>query len=210
MALLDGPRSTSYLAILLAGVVAYIGYTGDVISLVGLSGLREGAAKVAAVTDTLETLQTAIQNAKQELARGSAEEVRRNVEQYKATLSVLREFVPEQSEVPDLLDDITSRAKIRGVNLSSVVPEPVLEGPEPFNTYEYGMAVIGRYDQIGAFLSDVASLRRIIVPTDVAMTAADPMKAAALGDSSRAMLEASFRIKTFVKSEPRTGGSDGI
>jgi Tfp pilus assembly protein PilO len=210
MALLDGPRSTSYLAILLAGLVAYIGYTGDVISLVGMSGLREGAVKVAAVTDTLETLQTAIQNAKQELARGSAEEVRRNVEQYKATLSVLREFVPEQSEVPDLLDDITSRAKIRGVNLSSVIPQPVLEGPEPFNTYEYGMAVIGRYDQIGAFLSDVASLRRIIVPTDVAMTAADPMKAAALGDSSRAMLEASFRIKTFVKSEPRTGGSDGI
>jgi Tfp pilus assembly protein PilO len=210
MALLDGPRSTSYLAILLAGLVAYIGYTGDVISLIGMSGLREGAVKVAAVTDTLETLQTAIQNAKQELARGSAEEVRRNVEQYKATLSVLREFVPEQSEVPDLLDDITSRAKIRGVNLSSVIPQPVLEGPEPFNTYEYGMAVIGRYDQIGAFLSDVASLRRIIVPTDVAMTAADPMKAAALGDSSRAMLEASFRIKTFVKSEPRTGGSDGI
>jgi Tfp pilus assembly protein PilO len=210
MALLDGPRSASYLAILLAGLVAYIGYTGDVISLVGMSGLREGAVKVAAVTDTLETLQTAIQNAKQELARGSAEEVRRNVEQYKATLSVLREFVPEQSEVPDLLDDITSRAKIRGVNLSSVIPQPVLEGPEPFNTYEYGMAVIGRYDQIGAFLSDVASLRRIIVPTDVAMTAADPMKAAALGDSSRAMLEASFRIKTFVKSEPRTGGSDGI
>ena len=210
MALLDGPRSTSYLAILLAGVVAYIGYTGDVISFVGLSGLREGAAKVAAVTDTLETLQTAIQNAKQELARGSAEEVRRNVEQYKATLSVLRQFVPEQSEVPDLLDDITSRAKIRGVNLSSVVPEPVLEGPEPFNTYEYGMAVIGRYDQIGAFLSDVASLRRIIVPTGVAMTAADPMKAAALGDSSRAMLEASFKIKTFVKAEPGTGGSDGI
>jgi Tfp pilus assembly protein PilO len=210
MALLDGPRSASYLAILLAGLVAYIGYTGDVISLIGMSGLREGAVKVAAVTDTLETLQTAIQNAKQELARGSAEEVRRNVEQYKATLSVLREFVPEQSEVPDLLDDITSRAKIRGVNLSSVIPQPVLEGPEPFNTYEYGMAVIGRYDQIGAFLSDVASLRRIIVPTDVAMTAADPMKAAALGDSSRAMLEASFRIKTFVKSEPRTGGSDGI
>jgi Tfp pilus assembly protein PilO len=94
--------------------------------------------------------------------------------------------------------------------LSSVVPEPVLEGPEPFNTYEYGMAVIGRYDQIGAFLSDVASLRRIIVPTGVAMTAADPMKAAALGDSSRAMLEASFKIKTFVKAEPGTGGSDGI
>ncbi len=210
MALLDGPRSTSYLAILLAGLVAYIGYTGDAISMIGVSGLREGATKVAAVTDTLETLQAAIDAAKVELARGSAEEVRRNVEQYKATLSVLKDFVPEQSEVPDLLDDITSRAKIRGVNLSSVVPQPVLEGPEPFNTYEYGMAVIGRYDQIGAFLSDVASLRRIIVPTDVAMTAADPMKAAALGDSSSAMLEASFKVRTYVKAAPGTGGSDGI
>ncbi|TFH66769.1 MAG: hypothetical protein E4G90_01825 [Gemmatimonadales bacterium] len=208
MALFGGPRSTSILAILLAFLVGYIGYTGAILSFAGISGLREGATIVAAVSDTLETLQTSIQSAKQELARGSAEEVRKNVEQYKATLSVLREFVPEQGEVPDLLDDITSRAKIRGVNLSSVVPQPILEGPAPFDTYEYGMAVIGRYDQIGAFLSDVASLRRIIVPTEVAMTAADPAKATALGDSSLAMLEASFKIRTYVKAG--TGGSDGM
>ena len=75
--------------------------------------------------------------------------------------------MPERNEVPNLLDDISSRGKIRGVTLSQVVPQPVEPGPAPFNTYKYNMSVIGRYDQIGEFLADVASLQRIIVPYDL-------------------------------------------
>lgn len=208
MALLEN-RNASILAILLAVLVGYIGYTGDVLSLIGVSGLREGATRVTAMQNTLDSLAAANEQARLELARGTAEQVREKVAQHKATLAVLRDFVPDQTEVPDLLDDITSRAKIRGVNLSSVVPQDVLEGPTPFDTYEYQMAVIGRYDQIGSFLSDVASLRRIIVPADLAMTAADPAKARALGDTSRAMLEASFKVRTYVKAASE-GGPDGI
>jgi Tfp pilus assembly protein PilO len=113
---------------------------------------------------------------------------------------VLRQFVPERNEVPNLLDDISTRAKVRGVNLAAVVPQPVEMGPAPFDTYRYDMSVIGRYDQIASFLSDVAGLRRIIVPVDVKLTAADLTKAKALGDTTKAMLEAKFTVRTFVKS----------
>ena len=60
--------------------------------------------------------------------------------------------------------------------------------------------MIGRYDQLGEFLSDVASLQRIIVPVDLTLGAADMARAKALGDSSGALLEARFQIRTFVKT----------
>ena len=200
MAALDNPRNASLLAIALAGLVAYIGYTGDVLEMVGVGGVQDRQARVAALSDTAATLQASVDSAKREMARGSVEEIRRRSEEYKATLAVLRQFVPEQNEVPNLLDDISTRAKVRGVNLATVVPQLVEPGPAPFDTYRYDMSVIGRYDQIGQFLADVAGLRRIIVPQDVRLTAADLTKAKALGDTTRAMLEAKFTVRTFVKS----------
>lgn len=200
MAALDNPRNTSLLAILLAGLVGYAGYTGDILSFVGIHGVKERQAQVAALADTAAMLQASVDSAKREMAKGSVEDVRKRAEEYKGTLTVLRQFVPEQNEVPNLLDDISTRAKVRGVNLAAVVPQPVEAGPAPFDTYRYDMSVIGRYDQIGAFLADVAGLRRIIVPMNVKLTAADLTKAKALGDTTKAMLEAKFTVRTFVKS----------
>jgi Tfp pilus assembly protein PilO len=200
MAALDNPRNTSLLAILLAGLVGYAGYTGDILSFVGIHGVKDRQAQVAALADTAAMLQASVDSAKREMAKGSVEDVRKRAEEYKGTLTVLRQFVPEQNEVPNLLDDISTRAKVRGVNLAAVVPQPVEAGPAPFDTYRYDMSVIGRYDQIGAFLADVAGLRRIIVPMNVKLTAADLTKAKALGDTTKAMLEAKFTVRTFVKS----------
>ncbi len=200
MALTDNPRSASLLAILLAGLLGYVGWSGDGLSLLNVSGLRERSARVTALQDTLAVVQASTDSAKRELARGSADDVRKRVEEYRVTLDLLRQFVPEKNEVPNLLDDIITRAKVRGVNLSGVVPQPVQPGPAPFDTHLYEMSVVGRYDQIGRFLTDIAALRRIIVPVDVGMAAAEAAKARALGDTTRAMLEAKFKVRTFVKS----------
>jgi type IV pilus assembly protein PilO len=121
----------------------------------------------------------------------------------------LRRLVPERNEVPNLLDDISSRSKIRGVTLSQVVPQPVEPGPAPFDTYKYNMSVIGKYDQIGQFLADVASLQRIIVPYDLSLSAAQSSTAKVLGDSTDALLEAKFQIRTYVKSPSPEGEASG-
>jgi Tfp pilus assembly protein PilO len=197
---MDNPRSAPALAILFAVLIGYIGYSGDGLSLIGVSGVKGRAAQVAALQDTARALQVSIDSAKRELARGSIEDLRARVGEYRTTLNVLRQFVPEQNEVPNLLDDISSRAKVRGVNLAAVVPQAVQPGPAPFDTYSYEMSVIGRYDQIGGFLADVAGLRRIIVPIEVKMASAELSKAKALGDTTSAMLEAKFKVRTFVKS----------
>jgi type IV pilus assembly protein PilO len=136
-------------------------------------------------------------------------DVRKRLETYRASLVMLRRLVPERNEVPNLLDDISTRSKIRGVTLSQVVPQPVEPGPAPFDTYKYNMSVIGRYDQIGQFLADMASLQRIIVPYDVTVAAATSSAAKVLGDSTNALLEAKFQVRTYVKSPSSEGDASG-
>jgi Tfp pilus assembly protein PilO len=206
MALTSNPRTASLLVIFLAGLIGYIGYTGEVLNLAGVSGLRARVERVQLLEDSLRRVQGAVDSARRELARGSVEEVRQRTEQYRTVLALLRQFVPEQNEVPNLLDDINTRAKIRGVSVAVFNPQPVVAGPAPFDTYGYEMAVIGRYDQIGRFLTDVAGLRRIIVPVGVRLAAADQARFRALGDTTRSLLEARFQVQTFVKAP---GGTDG-
>jgi type IV pilus assembly protein PilO len=206
---LSGPKTTPALAILLAFVVGYIAYTGAVIDAVGLKGLAGTKARITAMRDTIAIFEAATDSDKQELARGTVADVRKRLETYRASLVLLRRLVPERNEVPNLLDDISTRGKIRGVTLSQVVPQPVEAGPAPFNTYKYNMSVIGRYDQIGQFLADVASLQRIIVPYDLTVSAANSSTAKVLGDSTEALLEARFQIRTFVKSSNPEGEASG-
>jgi type IV pilus assembly protein PilO len=206
---LSGQKSTPLLALLLALMVGYIGYTGAVINMVGMKGLAGNNERIAAMRDTIARFEAATDSAKRELAKGTVADVRKRMETYRASLVLLRRLVPERNEVPNLLDDISTRGKIRGVTLSQVVPQPVEPGPAPFDTYKYNMSVIGQYDQIGQFLADVASLQRIIVPYDLTVTAANSSAAKVLGDSTETLLEARFQVRTFVKSPGQEGDASG-
>ena len=206
---LSGQKQAPLLALMLALLVGYIGYTGAVINAIGLKGLAGRKERIVAIRDTIGRFEAATDSAKRELAKGTVADVRKRLETYRSSLVLLRRLVPERNEVPNLLDDISTRGKIRGVTLSQVVPLPVEAGPSPFNTYKYNMSVIGKYDQIGQFLADVASLQRIIVPYDVVVTAANSSTARVLGDSTDALLEARFQIRTYVKSPSPEGEANG-
>jgi type IV pilus assembly protein PilO len=206
---LSRENSTPLIAIALAGLVGYIAYTGAVIQMVGVKGLAARKERIVAIQDTIARFEAATDSAKKELAHGTVADIRKRLETYRASLALLRRLVPERNEVPNLLDDISTRSKIRGVTLASVVPQPVEAGPNPFDTYKYNMSVIGRYDHIGQFLADVASLQRIIVPYDLTVSSASSGAAKALGDSSGALLEAKFQIRTYVKSPNPEGDASG-
>jgi len=206
---ISNEKATPLLALGLAALVGYVAYTGAVIQMVGISGLATRKAHVTAIRDTIVSLEAATDSAKKELARGTVADVRKRLESYRGSLSLLRRLVPERNEVPNLLDDISTRSKIRGVTLSQVVPQPVEPGPAPFDTYKYNMSVIGRYDQIGQFMADVASLQRIIVPYDLTIAVANSQAAKVLGDTTGALLEAKFQIRTYVKSPNSEGEASG-
>lgn len=206
---LSSQKSTPVLVVLLAGLVGYIAYTGAGIDALGVHGLSARQQQVVAIRDTIARLDAATDSAKKELAHGTVEDLRKRLDTYRGSLSLLRRLVPERNEVANLLDDISSRGKIRGVTLSQVVPLPVEMGPVPFETYKYNMSVIGHYDQIGMFLADVASLQRIIVPYDLQVAAANTNAAKALNDTSGSLLEAKFQIRTYVKSSSGEGETSG-
>lgn len=203
----ESQKSTMILITLCALIVGYAGYTGDGINMVGMEGMRTRMARVDSMKDTLVTLQAQIDTAKRDLATGSVEDVRKRVDAYRNSLNLLRTLVPDQNEVADLLDDMLIRAKVRGLNTSGFIPQAPRPGPDPFDTHVYQMSVIGHYHQVGEFLGDVASLRRIIVPGEVAIVAANAQQAKALGDTT-AMLEARFTVRTYTKAQMTEDSTD--
>src|SRR5690348_8296213 len=164
--------------------------------------------EIASIQAEIQSMEAVITQAKADLASGTVEDLRRKVEEYSALLAVMRRLVPEKNEVPALIDDISTKAKVRGVTIGRIEPQPVEAGP-PFDTYRYRLEIIGHYDQLGEFLSDIASLQRIIVPQDVNLKAANSQAQKLIGDTTGALLEAQFMIRTYVKAAAPPPGPPG-
>src|SRR5947207_15936637 len=166
--------------------------------------------KISTDNQQSDSLETRIAQAKQDLASGSIEDLRRRVEEYNGSLELMRRLVPEKNEVPTLIDDISTKAKVRGITLGKIQPLTPEPGT-PFDTYRYRLEVYGHYDQIGEYLADVASLPRIIVPQDVTLSSATPAAQKLLGDTAGSLLLAEFSIRTFVKAQapPPPAGKPG-
>src|SRR5881296_2124431 len=129
MALLDNPRATPLLLLFLVGLAGYLMYSGEVVGTIGVEGVSAKKARIQTTRDSVNMLEAQTDSVKRDLARGTIEELKKRIEAYRGTLDVLRQLVPDRNEVPNLLDAISTRAKIRGVNLAEVVPQPVEAGP---------------------------------------------------------------------------------
>jgi type IV pilus assembly protein PilO len=155
--------------------------------------------QITATKSEIDSLNTIVERVKEDLAQGTVEDLRQKVEQYRSMLGLMRRLVPEQNEVPALIDDISTKAKVRGVTIGRIEPLPVDPG-QPFDTYRYRLEILGHYDQLGEYLSDIASLSRVVVPQDVAMRPASQGAQRQLKDTVGALLEVDFAIRTYVKA----------
>jgi len=166
-------------------------------------------AKYSARADTLskniDSLQIIVDGARRDLQSGSVETLQRRVAEYTAKVELLRRLVPTKNEVPTLIDDISTKAKVRGITLGSIDPLGAEPGT-PFDTHRYRLEIYGHYDQIGEFLADIASLARIVVPQEVVLRAADMRVQRFVGDTAGSLLSSSFSIRTFVKSASAGAG----
>lgn len=123
------------------------------------------------------------------------------LELYRRQLAVVEGLIPSTEELPDLLDAISAQAQQTGVEISLI--QPVSATQERYYTRRvYDMAVQGRYQEIGEFLTRVASLPRVVTPTDLRLAplAAGPSgnaPAPAAGEGPP-LLEARFSIETYV------------
>jgi type IV pilus assembly protein PilO len=182
-----------------AGIMLYFLYGG--VPLVGVPGFSQLAKTRDSVQRQIDSLTTQVTTAKRVVRQGAVAQLERRLAEYRASLDLMRQLVPGGEEIPNLLDDISSRAKVRGANIANFQPA-ALESGSPFDVKRVRFSVTGQYDQIGEFLADIASLPRIIVPYDVRLQRA----AVTPGDTSRgrggAQLQATFQIVTYVKPLP--------
>jgi type IV pilus assembly protein PilO len=197
MAVLPQDRRGQILLLLTAAAlsVGYFGWSG--LSLVGLTGFKPMTAHRDSVQTRIDSIEAQVSRAKRDVARGVLSQLDQRLAEFTSNLALMRQLVPVSSEVPNLLDDITSRAKMRGASVGGFQPQAVESG-SPFDTQRYRLTVQGQYDQIGEFLTDIASLPRIIVPYEVHLTRA--VGPAADTTKQGAPLTATFAIKTYVKT----------
>lgn len=154
--------------------------------------------ELAGLRVKLDSLQARVDSAKKDLAQGTVEALRQRVRDYEGSLRLMRTLVPTGAEVPSLLDDVSARAKRRQVEIAEVTPLAPEPG-KPFDTHKYRFGVIAHYDELAEFLADVASLRRIMVPYDLSITRAAAQAVKTYNDSTGALAQATFQLRTFVK-----------
>ncbi|HKW12167.1 MAG TPA: type 4a pilus biogenesis protein PilO [Gemmatimonadaceae bacterium] len=148
----------------------------------------------------LDTHVTALQtmNAKvvADIRSGAFDRARKEAQRFEKDLSVLSRLVPSSNEVPALLDQVSTAARRAGLELQDVAPA----GPQPgeeFDTYKYKVGVMGGYHEIAQFLTNIATLDRIVAPMNVNLmvTVGKGEKKARSGES---LLDAKFEIQTYV------------
>lgn len=164
------------------------------------------APRVERITEMvvrIDSLQARVDSARRDLAAGTVEALRRRVRDYEASLTLMRRLVPTGAEVPTLIDDVSNRAKRRGVEIAEITPTPP-EQSSPFEVHRYRFAVLGHYDEVAEFITDIASLARIMVPYDLSLVRAPASAAATYSDTTGALVAATFNLRTFVK--PVTAG----
>jgi len=149
---------------------------------------------------TLEThvaaLQTMNDKVKTDIKAGAFDRARREAARFERDLRVLDQLVPKSNEVPALLDQVSTAARRAGLELQDVAPA----GPQPgeeFDTYKYKLGVQGGYHEIAQFLTNIATLDRIVAPMNVflVVTSGKGEKRAKTGES---LLDARFEIQTYV------------
>ncbi len=183
----DDPKKRQQTLILLGIVLLGLGY---VYYEYVYTPMQE---EVDRLRERVEALHSQNERAKR-LAQRFGTDLQEKVKLYERQLASLEDLIPRGQEVPELLNAIATQAQISRVDLSRIRPASVEQGPY-YSKFVYELAVIGEYHDVGRYLARIASLPRIIRPTNVNVT---PAPQQARKEESVAPVQATLLIETFV------------
>lgn len=162
------------------------------------------AVELAEQQTRVDTLVALNGKAKVEMSRGNLADIRRELIEYQQSLSLIRSLVPSGNEVPALLEQVSTAARRVGLDVASVDPQPVLPGVN-YDTYRYGISIIGGYHELAQFFANVGSLNRIMLPMNVSLNVSNNANARKSRRSEDdAVIEARFQLQTFVTNGQST------
>jgi type IV pilus assembly protein PilO len=163
---------------------------------------------VAVKLDTLDSLNAI---SKREVAKGTANRMKAEGAAYSRELAVLRHLVPTTNEVPPLLESISNSARRAGLEVSEFAPDGVVNGDQ-FDTYKYKLGVSGPYHRVSEFLTNVASLPRIVSPINVTAAPSSRINSELRPKRGEQLLDVKFGVQTYVAhvqlpkpAAPKTG-----
>jgi len=140
------------------------------------------------------------------LAARGGPELERRLAIYEQHMRELEELIPRREEVSELLHSMSLRAQASGLDLTKMRPEA--NDPGPFYTKQvYEVSVKGTYHDVGRFLTDVGSLPRIVTPTELRII---KVAQGATTREGSPLLDANFRIVTYVLPEPTPASADTV
>ena|SRR5688572_27163818 len=145
-------------------------------------------------TERVDYLETRNRNAQIAAARGGAD-LETRIALYRRHMDALEHLIPDTEEVPQLMRTISAQARSAGVSLSGLEPEPD-EAGEHYTKLTWKVDVFGEYENVGRFLTSIASLPRIATPVDLNL-GPYPQPAGAPVEYENPVL-ASFRIQLYV------------
>ena len=106
----------------------------------------------------------------------------------------LEQLIPSSEEVASVVNQMSQVARDVGVSEPSIRPEAVVQG-EVYAQQAFQIRVLGEYHDVGRFLAGLASLPRIITPSDLQLVPfTDP--SGTMGFD--APVEVNFRIQTYL------------
>jgi type IV pilus assembly protein PilO len=156
--------------------------------------------KISTQQDELNSAQQKEVTLKKEFSDKQAKVVnlaayRKQLDDMKEMLQTMLRQLPSKTEMPDLLNDITQAALAAGIETELFQP-----GPEVMKDFyaekPIQLKMLGTYHQFGAFISNVASLPRVVILTmhDVSLR---PAKPAATNSASGGELRLEGTVKTY-------------
>jgi len=153
--------------------------------------------EVATLTDRIESLEAQNQAARIAAARG-IEGLEENLATFERHIARLEELVPRAQQLPSLIVDINTVAERLDISPLSFVPNPAETG-ESYTRRTFEYTWVGEYHAIGQFLASIASLERIITPTQLQLSEYD---APAEYPDLESPVLAEFTIETYVLPSP--------
>lgn len=151
----------------------------------------------ATVQTRVESLELQNRRAGALTARGGGD-LQERMALYERHVARLEELIPGEEEVAVLLDDIQSRARLVDVDVQNLDPEPRETGG-PYDKTAYAMTVVGEYHNVARFLTEIASLSRIVTPVQVDLSL---YGSPTTHPDMVSPVQASFRIETYVLPDP--------
>lgn len=112
---------------------------------------------------------------------------RRQMVEMEESFGALISQLPSDTEVPGLLEDITNKGLLNGLQISSIALQPELSR-EFYVELPIAIVASGSYHDLGAFISGMAGLPRIVTLHDFTIKA---------GSGGSAALSLSITAKTY-------------